>query len=103
MNIKTLTIKTDFLPGCEHGWGNGYIGVPPEHPWFNEHYDNISVNIHGGLTYSEDHPPLYKLDGYWWLGFDCNHSGDNQINCNEEFVNAETEYLKIQALAAVNQ
>src|SRR5262245_60814744 len=61
----------------------GYVGVPPEHPFFEMDYGNErmwSLNVHGGLTYS-DHcsghichtPALGEPDTVWWLGFDCGH------------------------------
>ena len=36
---------------------NGYLGVPPSHPWYGQHYDDVRVGdewvtVHGGLTYS---------------------------------------------------
>lgn len=29
----------------------GYIAVPPAHPWFGKSYDDIDVDVHGGLTF----------------------------------------------------
>ena len=49
----------------------GYVALTPRHPWFNQDYDEIPVDIHGGLTYSKSEP-----DGYYWIGFDCAHWGD---------------------------
>lgn len=54
----------------------GYVGLPEGHKAFGKHYDVIEVNVHGGLTYSK-----LELDGYkgkllWWIGFDCDRSGD---------------------------
>ena len=37
----------------DRGWGNGYVLLPPEHPWNGKDYDSIYCNIHGGLTYTE--------------------------------------------------
>jgi hypothetical protein len=37
----------------EHGWGNGYVLIPHNHPFYKKHYDSIDVNVHGGLTFSE--------------------------------------------------
>ena len=48
----------------------GYVGVPPDHPAFEEHYDEVDVECHGGLTY------VGFSQRVWWLGFDCAHSGD---------------------------
>jgi hypothetical protein len=99
MNIKTLALKTTFLPdSAPHGWGNGYIGVPPEHPWFGKNYNDIECNCHGGLTYSADHVPKEKPDGHWWLGFDTCHLYDNKYNCCEAYVINEIELLKQQAI-----
>lgn len=33
-------------------------------------------NVHGGITYATDHPPLFPRDGHWWFGFDCSHYQD---------------------------
>ena len=51
---------------------NGYIYLPPSHPWYKKHYDEIDAEVHGGLTYGE----LDKETNYWCIGFDTNHSGD---------------------------
>jgi len=29
----------------------GYLGVPPAHPWYGHHYDDLNVDVHGGLTF----------------------------------------------------
>ena len=56
------------------GWGNGYVGIKnPKHPWFSAHYDNIDVDVHGGLTYSD-----YTDDATIWIvGFDTGHCQDD--------------------------
>lgn len=48
----------------------GYIFINSYHPWYGKHYDNIEVNCHGGLTYSQ-----YD-ENMWKIGFDCAHWGD---------------------------
>lgn len=60
----------------------GYLGIPPKHPWYHQHYDKIFADIHGGLSYSdnsETYPSItkevYGLN-IWWIGFDCAHAGD---------------------------
>jgi hypothetical protein len=62
----------------------GYVGVPNTHPAYEKSYDDIDVNVHGGLTYAEKcsgaicHIPQAGMpDDVWWLGFDTAHSGDN--------------------------
>lgn len=57
------------------GFRCGYIGIPKTHPWWQVGYDNIDVDVHGGLTFSATmafDEPLY------WIGFDCAHFGDMQ-------------------------
>jgi len=54
----------------------GYVGVPKSHPCWGRKYDDMydsieDLSVHGGLTYSDGDD-----DGWWWLGFDCAHSGD---------------------------
>jgi hypothetical protein len=66
----------------------GYVGVPPEHPWYGKNYDDVEVDVHGGLSYAgscSDGPPDQSIchvtepgepDHVWWFGFDCGHAFD---------------------------
>lgn len=66
----------------------GYVGVPEGHPAYKKHYDDVSADVHGGLTFSDQcrpgkeeenicHiPSAGESDNVWWLGFDCIHAGD---------------------------
>jgi hypothetical protein len=113
MEIKIATIsKTEiFSPGgLAHlsraglgGWGNGYIGIPQKHPWFEKHYDDIPCEVHGGLTYSDhNNPTTRKADkDIWWIGFDTMHAYDNQGNCSKTYVEQEVESMKQQAIRAI--
>lgn len=49
-----------------YGAMNGYVQIPKSHPWHGLDYDDIDVEVHGGLTFSRD----------GWIGFDTLHSGD---------------------------
>jgi hypothetical protein len=51
---------------------NGYVAIPKGHKMHGQHYDNVGVEVHGGLTYTE----LDKETGEWVVGFDCAHAGD---------------------------
>lgn len=99
MNILTHKIPW-HIPQVIAGWGNGYIGLPPEHPWYGKPYDDIPADVHGGLTYSRNYKPKEEPDGYWWIGFDTGHLDDNEFNCPESYVDAQIESLKQQAIAA---
>lgn len=67
----------------------GYVGVPPGHPAHGVPYDDVNVDVHGGLTFADRcnddaregygicHVPAEgRPADVWWLGFDCNHAGD---------------------------
>lgn len=68
----------------------GYVGVGQSHPHFEQHYNEVNVEVHGGLTFSDHCCPnpgdegrgichvveAGDDDNVWWLGFDCAHSGD---------------------------
>jgi len=55
----------------------GYVGIPKEHRFWGVNYDgdeelsDISDNVHGGITYSEQGD-----DGWWYFGFDTTHIND---------------------------
>jgi hypothetical protein len=52
------------------GYLCGYVKIPENHPSFNKQYNDIEVDCHGGLTYSE------KEENAYWIGFDCAHLMD---------------------------
>jgi len=56
----------------------GYVGVPRSHPAFGHHYDEVNVQVHGGLTFSDKcGSHICHVGGVvWWLGFDCSHAFD---------------------------
>lgn len=58
----------------------GYIGIPKGNKFYNNHYDSIDIDVHGGLTFSsggdgEIKYPVKSVDT-WWIGFDCAHYRD---------------------------
>jgi len=55
---------------------NAYFGVPITHPLAGHSYDNIPVDVHGGLTFSHEGDDKYLPSGFWWYGADYAHSGD---------------------------
>jgi hypothetical protein len=67
----------------------GYVGVAEGHPDFAKGYNDVEVEVHGGLTFAAfctetddesshicHRPAPGEPDHVWWLGFDCSHSGD---------------------------
>jgi len=72
---------------------NGYVSLPPDHPWHGVHYEDIPMDIHGDLTYS-----IMEAER-WVIGFDTCHFGDTAQRWPVEAVAAEAESLLKQAEA----
>jgi hypothetical protein len=73
----------------EMGFWCGYVGVSEGHPAFGKGYDDVSAEVHGGLTFADTCQPSEtdsrgichipaagEPDHVWWLGFDCAHAWD---------------------------
>lgn len=76
-------------------WYCGYIKIEKDSPLYSKHYDDkvfSSIIVHGGLTYSG----AINEDGDFYIGFDCNHLGDNVDYCNLEYVSEQIKSLSIQ-------
>lgn len=68
----------------------GYVGVAVGHPDFEREYNDVDVDVHGGLTFDgfcvetkrENGSGICHIvedgenDRVWWLGFDCAHYMD---------------------------
>lgn len=125
-NCYTLIIENHLkrLPGyhLDFGWGQGYVLVPKDHPFYEKHYDDIDVYVHGGLTFSDKldannflrwvdgqeidgditRDNFQNFDGYWIIGFDTNHFGDNLMMCSKNYVLREAESLLDQCVNKKN-
>jgi len=53
---------------------NGYVGVLPDNPLFHCDYDELDVEVHGGLTFAGH--ISYMDANVWWFGFDTQHAWD---------------------------
>lgn len=73
------------------GFWCGYVGVHRGHPWYGLGYNDVDVEVHGGLTYADAYdddverpieerichiPAPGEPDDVWWFGFDCGHAFD---------------------------
>lgn len=54
----------------------GYVGLPKWHPYYKKEYNDVDVEVHGGLTFSREGSGDKWEKDYWWIGFDCAHIGD---------------------------
>lgn len=55
-----------------------YVQIPFIHPYYGKSYEDIDIDVHGGLTYSEDYLNLEneKIINCWFIGWDYAHYGD---------------------------
>ena len=88
----SVTLFTELVEKV--GWGNGYVRLPKGHPCYGMGYEQIDVDVNGGLTYAAEE--TYKKKKYWVVGFDTAHYGDTPEKWSQETVEAETIRLKEQ-------
>lgn len=93
------------------GYANGYVAVPPEHPYYGKDYDDVPVEIHGGLTFGRKYEAGCQTEGdwemefiegnhipegWWVFGFDTCHFNDSLATWPRERCVEETLSLKTQ-------
>lgn len=64
-----------------------YIKIPEGHELYQKAFDEIDLDIHGGITYSRSYLYLAedkKIDG-WFIGWDYGHCGDYANYYTEDF------------------
>jgi hypothetical protein len=74
----------------------GYVRVPAAHNCSDIDYDDVNVEVHGGLTFGSNNFPdtrIYDKE-YYWFGFDCGHSGDRIPYLWEEGTYRTVDYVK---------
>ena len=98
--IGIFAVPTPSWVMSTRGTHNGYIVLPQDHPWYSlvghdgEDYDNVPMNVHGGLTFGT------KKNNHLILGFDTCHDGDDPEIHNLDYVERECLRMVIQALNA---
>jgi len=87
-------VKSPPNPYSERGWGNGYVRITEGHPYYEKNYDDIPVDVHGGLTFSDNifGDSKHFSDGYW-IGFDTAHYGDTKERWPMDRVMSEAKHL----------
>ena len=85
---KIEVLERNFYKGYEYlivNYGTHpccYVALESKHPYYGVFYDNININCHGGLTYSNlglinsFTRTTYLSDDYWVVGWDYHHVGD---------------------------
>lgn len=64
-----------------------YVDIPKEHKYYKKQYDKIDINVHGGVTYSNNTLTIGNNDvkNGWFIGWDYAHYGDyyGYYNCSK--------------------
>lgn len=117
-NVIALVCNMDWLHKMyestflhSHGWGNGYVAIDQEHPFYgmkNGYFDEeghfemtkvAGLDVSGGVTFSGNvkrmHENIFKVlphEDFWVIGFDTNHFNNNESH-DKNFVIVETMKL----------
>jgi len=103
-NLPCLAVRHESF-----GHWCGYVGVGPGHPSHGKGYNDVDVDVHGGLTFADKcvgtpergvcHvPEAGEPDHVWWLGFDCAHAFDRQPGMearHPDLYDAANEYRRL--------
>lgn len=68
-----------LVVGTPMGHRCGYVGIPIQHSFYGVDYDDIDIEVHGGLTFGDildSHSSRGFEVGLYYLGFDCGHLDD---------------------------
>jgi hypothetical protein len=63
----------DFLIFSIGTHPTAYVRIPKNHKYYGKTYDEITINCHGGLTYTNNR--IGNKIG-WWIGWDYAHFSD---------------------------
>lgn len=108
--MKFIKIEKSFyidgykcvITGNHLGHRCGYVGIPEGHVLFDKDYDNIDVDVHGGLTYSNFRMDTPHFDAtLWWIGFDCGHYDDGRDLELVRELGAPMEYEMVMELEKI--
>lgn len=74
---KCMVFRVVIKEPCveDHYFGGhfcGYVFLDSNHSLFGENFQNITIDCHGGISFSE----YVQEQGAHLIGFDCAHSGD---------------------------
>jgi hypothetical protein len=62
-----------------------YVRVPPGHPLHGKpHNETANLEVHGGITFSEQEPCVEEDGKGWWFGFGFAHFGDAMYEPNPD-------------------
>jgi len=86
-------------------WFTAYIGVPEDHIAADLAYDDVPVDVHGGLTFSDSELGHVDEDGekpVKWFGWDYNHAADHrrEVSIDEPVKELESALEQFREMSA---
>lgn len=88
-------LRCVLLHGSRFGNGpNGYVRVSPGHPYENDDYDDVPVEVWGGLTFR-----CLDSEGYTWFGWDDAHANAFMGSHQEETEGLATQLSELHDLS----
>ena len=107
--MRVITNKVKRRASYYRGESNGYLVIDDKtHPWFGKEFDEIDIEVHGGLTFSSEVTEdlisrceeLTSEDiGSWMIGFHTSHLYDTYALWPDDEVRMHAElYLLKPAL-----
>lgn len=75
--VAIMEISASSIPS----WYVAYVGVPEDHVAASVMYEDVPVDVHGGLTFAADDLAEVDEDGekpVKWFGWDYNHAADHK-------------------------
>lgn len=88
-----------------------YVELPKGHKYYGEYYDDIPINCHGGLTYSDECGIIFPEDNSnhrdgFWIGWDYSHGYDYNVISARIGISGKkwtTEEILEEVKAVINQ
>ncbi len=79
--VRRVFVREPFAKELHYFGGNlcGYVAVPVDHPCYQKRYEDIEIDVHGGLTFGE-------CSDKHRIGFDCGHIYD-LVPCLQKSIN----------------
>lgn len=97
--MKAFVLENPYSPTWERGWGNGYVALPKEHPYYGLGIDELipRLKIHGGVTFADYAANLTDAvpapDDWLVVGWDTSWRADTRESWPMERVVSENASL----------
>jgi hypothetical protein len=89
---KHAGLKCAVVQAREASHRCGNVRVPPGHRMYGKPYDETAeLEVHGGITFSEQEPCTEEDGKGWWFGFDFCHLQDAMFDPDPDYATLSEE------------